>query len=286
MNYLQLVFRGWAEANNLYPLSPFANAIHKALTGKPLPKDDLTQITKQDDFLESYFYREMRKAESNHYPIPEFVQGCKSELSKIYDRLSQKYLRRKDELRAILRAAEAGTLTFSEDNGTPHKERLLETIEGTKKELSNLSVSDFSLPLLPLTRGLVEGHIISYDLERIVKAINAASKRSEKGGMPKNRNQDLEPRIFTHKNHYLFKRLIEDYEKQEVKLYDVSYWFHQMKLEGRIHKGVGNSEFLSWLRETKGIDFDQIKSLSVCTTKKRTEIYRLKVELFENEKTT
>lgn len=116
----------------------------------------------ESEYLVSYFFREFKVAEKEHYQANEFFNGCLKVAEAFEADIKKQYWDRKEELIFMQNGAEAGTL----DTENPK-----EIIEYCKTELSELSENDFLFQLRMLPMG---GQLTYRQILNIKDAISEA----------------------------------------------------------------------------------------------------------------
>ena len=139
MNYLQIVLNGYSNQNTR-------------------------------EYLGNYFFREFKKAETEHYSITEFFKGC-IEITKEFEKdINNQFYKRKNELYTIQSLVKTEKKTEKEKN---------EMIGDCKCELENITVDNFSVSLHSITNGIFIGSLWMYDVNNIRKGILDAIKTAE-----------------------------------------------------------------------------------------------------------
>jgi len=177
MNFAELIFQGWAEANHVHPVSIFEKVLGNTIFKNHIDEDDLSAIKKQDEFLANYYFRQAKQAEAEHFSEVEFFDSCNAVIRDVKNKLFKKYIDQIDEQRTIKEAAQNERIKYTDDNGLPYEQRIKETIESCNQELQKIKVTDFSHPLIYETNGKVTGHIRTDQLERITTALKSAQQR-------------------------------------------------------------------------------------------------------------
>lgn len=125
--------------------------------------------------LPSYFIREFKKAEKEHYSIIEFFEGCLKIVTLFDEIILSNLHKRQNELYMILGWAENG-MNGSNDQPKPLMEEHHKTIEYCKKELEGINKENFPANLLQTTRDKFKGHLYYSQLLTIKRAIEKAYK--------------------------------------------------------------------------------------------------------------
>lgn len=285
MNFGEIVFRGWIEANNLHPVSLIEKVEAISRLGAAMAESDLASVKRQNTYLATYYYREALKAEAEHYPLPEFFESCRAIIGKVAEAIRLQHTKQVIELSKIKAAALAGKINYKDDNGLPYEQRLKDTLESCNLDLQKITPFGFTQPLNAITNGMIGGQIGIEQLNRIADALQAAQQRcvdtnnSEIAAITTEQKQDLHPRYFKENYFLLFKRLIENL-KPETRLADVSFYFRQMQKDVFIYSDIGESEFRNWLRDALSIDIEsQLKTLDNCRTDAKLNHYKTTLEL-------
>ena len=110
--------------------------------------------------LSSYFYRECKKAEKEHYEPIDFFKGCLNVVNKWKNEIHKLTNNRRNELTQALRAAEEGNMQYEILEGETIEQKRRETIEYIKSQLNDerphaIGDCSFNANLTSLTSGRV-----------------------------------------------------------------------------------------------------------------------------------
>lgn len=133
------------------------------------------------EFIDSYFLREFKKAEKEHYTADEFFNGCLKVINSWENYLEQKVNERKWQLHLMLSEAKNNTLSYGDIEGKTIEQKRKETIEYCEQELQNIRPDGigsltFQVHLSSLTNGRILYNMPFNELLFIKDAISRAYK--------------------------------------------------------------------------------------------------------------
>ena len=141
------------------------------------------------EYLESYFYREYKKAEKEFFKADEFFNGCLNVVKALDDHIKYMFNDRRNTLGLQRNQAKNGLLQYENMEGKTIEQKRKETIEFCEQELASLSENDFPIPLPQITQGRLSGNIYKKDLIQIKLAIENARKKCENKYLKERENE-------------------------------------------------------------------------------------------------
>jgi hypothetical protein len=128
------------------------------------------------EYLDKYFFRELKKAEAENYEASEFFNGCLKVIERWEEQLKQKVYKRKSELFTMLSEAKNQTLKYHDLEGKTAKQKFKETIKYCEEELKDekpdgIGSQTFTLSLFQLSGGRIGSILYLEDITTIKTAI-------------------------------------------------------------------------------------------------------------------
>lgn len=127
------------------------------------------------EYLESYFFREFKKAEKDHFEADEFFNGCVKVVEALERAMDERLSKRKNELYFMLDSAETGNSNFAgKDDTKTHEQRCKERVADCENELIQIGRHNFPVNLLHFTSNRFVGQFYESDALIIREAISKA----------------------------------------------------------------------------------------------------------------
>lgn len=142
-------------------------------------------------YLEKYFIREFKKAETEFFEADEFFNGCLNVVKELEAHIKHLLNDRRNKLESQLNHAKNGLTQYKYMEGKTSEQKRQETVEFCKTELASLREGDFPIPLRQLTNNRAGGNIYKKDLLQIELAINKAFQESAKNDHNRNSEQEI-----------------------------------------------------------------------------------------------
>ena len=138
----------------------------------------ITQIN--PDTWENYFARHFKKSETEFYEADEFFKGCLNIVEAIEKQITDRYKKRKSDLKTMFDKANNKTLIYENLEGTTYEQKRLETLYDVSMEISSMTENDFPVYLGNAPAG---GYYSFNHLQRAKEAIIKAHNAETNGDL-------------------------------------------------------------------------------------------------------
>jgi len=138
----------------------------------------ITQIN--PDTWENYFARLFKKSETEFYEADEFFKGCLNIVEAIEKQITDRYQKRKSDLKTLFDKANNKTLIYENLEGTTYEQKRLETLYDVSMEISSMTENDFPVYLGNAPAG---GYYSFNHLQRVKEAIIKAHNAETNGDL-------------------------------------------------------------------------------------------------------
>ena len=209
------------------------------------------------EYLDKYFVRQFKEAESKNYVFGEFFKGCLNIVAALDKNLKELYYTDKKEFQECLKYA----ISTNDNDAENHFREQL-------KELNELKECNYSVNLYQFTNGKFTGDLDYEDIKYITLSIGlaiqklqeqtpATSSETEPPGTGDNNSINDLPEIFAETGFQTFKMLEEKYKKDNKKLkakYSNLFWF----LESEDLLKCTQLEYIDFIKQNYSIKLSKI----------------------------
>lgn len=230
------------------------------------------------EYLDRYFIRKFKEAESQYYVLGEFFKGCLNVVSALNYDLKKKYYSDMKEYQECLHHA----ISINDKEAENH----------FREQLKEIAECNYSVNLYSFTGGKFTGHLFSEDIKYIALSLNdafdklqeqppATSSEPEPPGAGEN-TEPINPytRYFINGYHW---QLFDEWRQELNKPDDFSFIYRVMWKDGFIFDDIGQKVFKTWIETTfsTGDLGKQLKTLSTCDSKAKYTIYQEKINKYQ-----
>jgi len=228
------------------------------------------------EYLDKYFIRKFKEAESKNYVFGEFFKGCLNVAGKLDKKLKEPYYADKKEFQENLQYAIS---TNDKDAENHFRERL--------NELNDLKECNYSVNLYQFTKGKFTGDLDCEDIKYIALSIGLAIQdlQPESKPEPPGAGEKIEP-INPYTRYFIngyYWQLFNEWPIGQKKLADYSFIYRVMYDDSFIHAGIGQKEFKTWVESTfsTGDLGKQLKQLNTAKTKQKFDLYASLIDKYQ-----
>lgn len=229
------------------------------------------------EYLDKYFIRKFKEAESKNYVFGEFFKCCLNVVAALDKELKKQYFDDKKESQEGLQGAIS---TGDKDAEDIFREQL--------NELNDLKECNYSVNLYQFTKGKFTGDLDCEDLSHIalsiglaIKTINEQTPATSLEPEPPGTIENPHPRIFPNGKCWQLFEHWRNEVKERTQLAEFSFIFWQMQKDGLIHENIKPTEFRNWMLKTFSINLEPLKQLTVCNGGNKYSRYQSAKLLFK-----